>query len=225
VKDPLNSLDVLFVEDEANIAQLVKRAIGARFRRFELAADGEAGLEAFRRERHDLVITDITMPRMDGLEMSGAIHAISPQTPIVVLSAYSDKEKLLGAIDVGIVKYFIKPFDPAELLEYLEELAAKLVARQRVAILPDYLYDRGEGVLYRCETPIPISGREQAFIEALLERPGHLMDVPAIKELLWPGETTTDDAVRVFVNRLRKKTGKDFLRNRSREGYYLLTKR
>ena len=223
--DPLSDLRVLCVEDESRLAELIRRALGFRFRHFELAGNGLEGLEAFRRIRPDLVITDITMPRMDGLSMSRAIHEISPETPIIVLSAYSDKEKLLGAIDAGIVKYFIKPFDPGELLEFLESFVPRINVRPNPRILPDYEYDRAGGILYRGNTPIPITGREQAFLEALLDEPGHLLNVPEIKELLWPGEETTDDAVRVFVNRLRRKSGKELIRNRSGEGYYLLLQR
>jgi DNA-binding response OmpR family regulator len=97
--------------------------------------------------------------------------------------------------------------------------------RPNPRILPDYEYDRAGGILYRDNTPIPITGREQAFLEALIDKPGHLLDVPSIKELLWPGEETTDDAVRVFVNRLRRKSGRELIRNRSGEGYYLLLQR
>jgi DNA-binding response OmpR family regulator len=213
------------VEDENSLARLMEEALGARFRRFDLAADGEAGLAQFQEHRPDLVITDITMPRMDGLAMSRAIHRLAPEIPIVVLSAYSDKEKLLGAIDAGIVKYFIKPFDPEELLEYLEGVAERLVQRRRITILPDYLYDYGERLLTHDGQPIPLTQRERRFVEALLESPGNLLEPSAIKTLLWPDAPPTDEAVRVFINRLRKKTGRDFLRNRAREGYYLLTKR
>jgi len=219
--EPIRRLRVLYVEDETRLAEMMRQALGDNFQRFELAKDGEAGLEAFRRSRHDLVITDITMPKMDGLKMAEAIHRIAPETPIVVLSAYSDKEKLLGAIDAGIIKYFIKPFDPEELLEYLRELAPKIASRQRVAIDPDFLYDRHERILYRDEHPLSLSRREIRFLEALLEAQGHLLSPEKIKEILWGEEEVSDDAVRVFMNRLRNKVGKELIRNRSGEGYYI----
>jgi DNA-binding response OmpR family regulator len=219
---PLKRLRVLYVEDEENLALLMRGLLGEKFGEFRWARDGREGLDLFRHYAPDLVITDITMPGMDGLSMSRAIHEDSPETPIVVLSAYSDKEKLLGAIDVGIVKYFIKPFEPEELLEYLKGLAQKLATKERIAIRPDYTYDRFEKILYHADKPLSLTRRELAFLEALLEEPGHLLDVPAIKGLLWPDRETTDDAVRVFLNRLRAKTGRDLIRNRSGEGYYLL---
>jgi len=217
----LQRLRVLYVEDEIPLAQMMRQALGDYFARFDLAHSGAEGIEHFEKDRHDLVITDITMPGMDGLEMAEAIHADSPETPIIVLSAYSDKEKLLGAIDVGIIKYFIKPFDPEELLEYLQELAPKIVSRQRITIDPNFLYDRYEQILYKEHHPLSLSRREINFIEALLDAPGHLLSPEEIKELLWGAEGASDDAVRVFMNRLRNKVGREFVRNRSGEGYYL----
>jgi len=217
----LQRLRVLYVEDEIPLAQMMRQALGDYFARFDLAHSGEEGLEMFRGGGHDLVITDITMPGMDGLEMAEAIRNDSPQTPIVVLSAYSDKEKLLGAIDAGIIKYFIKPFDPEELLEYLQELAPKIVSSQRISIEPDFLYDRGERILYHQHRPLSLNRREIRFVEALLDAPGHLLSVEEIKDLLWGEEGASDDAVRVFMNRLRNKVGREFVHNRSGEGYYL----
>lgn len=200
---------------------MMERAIGRHFGEFRLAVDGVEGLEAFRRYAPDLVITDITMPQMDGLEMGRRIHERSPETPLIVLSAYSDKEKLLSAIDAGVSKYFIKPFDPEELLEYLATLAVRLAARQVVSLRHGYRYDRYHRRLTRDGEPIPLNAREVRFIETLLEEPGNFLDTPAIKSLLWPDEEPTDDAVRVFIRRLRGKAGRELIRNRAGEGYYI----
>jgi len=220
-QERLKRLKVLYVEDEKSLAEMMERAIGRHFAAFRLASDGEEGLKLFLDFRPDLVITDITMPKMDGLEMGQRIHELSPETPLIVLSAYSDKEKLLGAIDVGVSKYFIKPFDPEELLEYLETLAGRLTDRQQVALRPDYLYDRYHRRLSRNGETIPLTAREERFLETLLDEPGNFLDTATIKSLLWPEEEPTDDAVRVFINRLRNKAGKELIRTRAGEGYFI----
>ncbi|ADV45677.1 response regulator transcription factor [Nitratifractor salsuginis] len=220
-RSSLKKLRILYVEDEHTLAEMMQRAVGHHFGDFRIAENGQEGLQLFKKLRPDLVITDITMPGMDGLTMGRFIHELSADTPLIVLSAYSDKEKLLGAIDTGVSKYFIKPFDPVELLEYLESIAPKIIEKQRIAIRPGYLYDRHSGSLRHQGAPIPLSARERTFLEALLEEPGYFLDTPAIKKLLWPEAEVTDDAVRVFINRLRAKTGKEFLHTRPGEGYYL----
>jgi len=215
----LKKLTLLYVEDEVNLARLMEEAIAREFGRFLLAHDGEEGLSLFRKSRPDIVVTDITMPGMDGLAMASAIRRLSPETPVVVLSAYSDKEKLLGAIDTGVRKYFIKPFDPEELLEYLKALAETLEAKRKFHLGESFLYDRRERRLYRGGEALKLTTRELKFIEALLDEPGHILDSDTIRKLLWKDRSPSADAVRVFIMRLREKTSKDFIRSESGRGY------
>ena len=119
----LQCLKVLLVEDEENLAALLKSAIGDSFYSFTIAKDGEEGLIKFSQLMPDIVITDITMPKLNGLDMAKEIKKIDSTIPIIILSAYSQKEMLLNAIDVGVVKYFIKPFDPDELMSYISTLS------------------------------------------------------------------------------------------------------
>jgi len=109
----LKQFTVLLVEDEKKLASLLKDAIGNYF--YNL--------------KPDIVITDITMPKMTGLQMASKIKEINENIPIIILSAFSDTDKLINAIDVGVVKYFIKPFDPDELLEYIDKLTRQMQSK------------------------------------------------------------------------------------------------
>ncbi|MEO1938503.1 MAG: response regulator, partial [Sulfurimonas sp.] len=137
----LKTLRVLFVEDEEKLSKLLKNAIGDNFFKFSIAHDGEEGLELFEKIAPDIVITDINMPKMNGLEMAKEIKAIDKSVPIIILSAFSETEKLLHAIDVGVVKYLIKPFDPDELLEYIISLEEHFGERE-IALRDGYLYNK-----------------------------------------------------------------------------------
>ena len=137
----LKELKILFVEDEVNISKLLKDALADYFYSFTVASDGLEGLEKFKNINPDIVITDIMMPNLDGLEMTKEIRKINEDIPIIVLSAFSDKEKLLKAIDIGITKYFIKPFDPEEVLEYLVFIANKLNKNRIVCLNEDFSFD------------------------------------------------------------------------------------
>ncbi|WP_457605236.1 response regulator transcription factor [Nitratifractor sp.] len=222
-QDRLDHLTLLYVEDEERLGRLMEEAIGPCFRRFLLARDGGEGLELFRRQHPDIVVTDITIPGMDGLVMAAFIRRESPETPIVVLSAYSDKEKLLTAIDTGIRKYFIKPFDPDELLEYLRSLSTEAKLGGRIPLWGDFLFDSRARRLYRGRKSVPLTPRELSLLEALLAEPDRTLDRQAIKKLLWPDETRSDDAVRVFIKRLRDKTDKELIHRRAGYGYTLET--
>jgi len=220
----LAKLRILLVEDEKRLADLLKEAIGDYFEAFETAGDGIEGLKRFRDFKPDVVITDITMPQMTGLELAAAIKKESPDTPVVILSAYSDKEKLLGAIDVGVVKYFIKPFDPEELLTYLCKLSETIKKRSLVPLMEPFTYDLQSEQLFKKGVLGRLSRRESRFIAQLLHSPNHYLSNEAIKERLWEGEEVSDERLRTFIKRVRQKSDKRLIENVSGQGYVLVMK-
>ena len=108
-------LAVLFVEDEETILDCMGIYFKRRFRDVYLAADGAEGLEKFREYRPDLVVTDIEMPKLDGLEMSKEIRKISPNTPIILTTAYNEDAQVEEGKRIGISAYLLKPVDYADL--------------------------------------------------------------------------------------------------------------
>ncbi len=121
----MKNLKVLIVEDEQKLANLIRSSIKDLFFKVITAKDGIEGLKKFNSFKPDIIISDILMPNLNGLEMCKAIKE-QTNIPIVILSAHSQKEMLLQAIDIGISKYFIKPFDIESFIEYLKELSSKI---------------------------------------------------------------------------------------------------
>ena len=146
----LSKLTALFVEDEEDLRGALESAIGDEFAKFIVARDGDDGLKKFKKYKPDIVITDIMMPVMDGLVMAKEIKHISKQTPIVILSAFSEKERLLEAIDVGIDKYLIKPIDPDELLKTLKLVSKEMLDQSDIVDLGfGYQFDKSRRVLVK----------------------------------------------------------------------------
>ena len=217
----LKNLTVLFVEDEESLLQLLVSALGNKFRTFKTARNGVEGLQTAQTMQPDIIISDITMPLMDGLTMAEGIHAEFPDTPIVILSAYSDKDKLLHAIDAGITKYFIKPFDPDELLAYLCSLAQKIESGRQIKLIDPYTFDRKGKKLLNAHAIVRLTARELDLIAYLIEAPNHIISNEEIKVLIGKGKSVSDESVRVFIRRLREKTDKGFIQNLPKQGYVL----
>lgn len=129
-RDFAKTLTVLCVEDDLDTLTAMARALGRRFRRVIEAADGEEGLARFRAEQPDVVITDVQMPRMDGLAMASAIRREAPRVPIVVSSAFEDVSYLRRAIDAGVDRYVTKPVSVAQLDATLVEVARRVRAER-----------------------------------------------------------------------------------------------
>ncbi|MFK0507981.1 butyrate response regulator transcription factor BumR [Campylobacter jejuni] len=213
-------LIILVVEDEVKARESMINILSERFSKVIGAQNGDEGLKKFKKFKPDLVITDIAMPIMDGLDMAREIKEISDDVPIVVLSAYSEKERLLRSIDIGIDKYLIKPVDIEELFKVLDYLIGeKIEANMLVKISEEYQFNKTKRTLIYSGEEIVLTKKELAFISLLLKQPGALVLHEDIKKNVWIGEHVRDTAVRTFIKRVRDKVGEDFIKNVPSLGY------
>ncbi|MDD3324454.1 MAG: response regulator transcription factor [Sulfurospirillaceae bacterium] len=216
----LSQLSILFVEDEKGLALAIEDAIGDEFGKFIVANNGDDGLKKFKKFKPDIVVTDILMPIKDGLDMAFEIKSISKETPIVVLSAFSEKERLLKAIDVGIDKYLIKPIDPEELIDILNTIAKTMLhINESVELGHGYQFDKKKRVLVKDGNSIFLTKKELLFISVLIKNLGVFVLHDDIKKQVWTNKKVTDSAIRTFIKRVREKTDKEFIKNIPGLGY------
>ncbi|MFZ5965677.1 MAG: Na-translocating system protein MpsC family protein [Bacillota bacterium] len=124
-------LKVLYIEDEDFTRNELSRFLKRRVGKLYLAQNGMEGLEAFRQHGPDLIITDLKMPEMDGLEMVRAIRRRGSDCPVIIISALSDSETILNAVDLGIIKYMVKPLNTKELVYTMEKLTVDTLKNKR----------------------------------------------------------------------------------------------
>ena len=158
------------------------------------------------------------MPFCDGLEMTQKIKELDENIPIIILSAHSDKEKLLKAIDVGINKYFIKPFDPDEVILHIKKIAPNLNKKKQIVLKENFIFDNNSINLYKNDELITLTKREKEFFYLLIKYKNNLVTTEQIKQTLW-NEEVNDERVRTFIKRLRLKTSKKIIENVSGQGY------
>lgn len=216
----MKDLNLMIVEDEDKLRDGLQRALSGFFAKLITAKNGDEGLKKFKKYNPDLVITDILMPIVDGLDMAKGIKEISPDTPIIVLSAYSEKERLLRAIDIGIDKYLIKPVDIDELLRIIERIKeSKIGTNATIRINAYYEFDRVKKVLVRDGVQIALTKKELAFVSLLIKQSGALVLHEDIKRHIWTSESVTDTAIRTFIKRVRDKVGDELIKNVPGLGY------
>jgi two-component sensor histidine kinase len=124
-QNPANrhNISVLFVDDNESIRKLYQRLLEKHVNHFYIARNGHHGLQLYQEHKPDLVITDINMPVMDGLEMVREIKNLDPNAKIVVMSAYNVKENFIESINLGVDGYLMKPVEAKKLLSLIDEFA------------------------------------------------------------------------------------------------------
>jgi len=111
------TLNLLYVEDADFTREALAYYLKRRFKRVDVAGNGQKGLDLFQANQYDVVLTDIMMPVMDGLEMARQIKALNPAIPVIVISAYSDQESRKNAAEAGADEFLAKPFYPEDVCE------------------------------------------------------------------------------------------------------------
>lgn len=217
----LESLKLLFVEDEKDIRINIKDAIGEEFALFETAFDGADGFEKYKKINPDIIITDISMPNVDGLEMINEIRKISPTVPIIILSAFSEKEKLFKAIDMSVCKYIVKPIDIEELLEVISDIAHRFVSVKKIKLPLGYSYNPSNKELFLNDKFITLTKKETLFIDVLVKNLSTYTTNEDLNKYVW-NDKATGTTIRTFVQRLRDKTNKNLIENVSGLGYKFL---
>ena len=126
-------IDVLYVEDDVPSRVYVSTILKARVNNLFIADNGKMGLDIFSEKRPDIVITDIGMPVMNGLELSRKIKEIEPEVPIILTTAFDLKHYLLESIEIGISDYILKPVQKKQFLEALQRVTDYIFLKKQVA--------------------------------------------------------------------------------------------
>lgn len=137
-------VSILFTEDDVAARDILSSMISSKFPgvQLQVADNGAAGLELFRQQTPDIVITDINMPVMNGIRMAAEIRALNPEAIVIVLTAFSDSHYLLEAIELGVSQYVLKPVDYGTFLATIEKSIEVIRLRRRVQELNDSLAAR-----------------------------------------------------------------------------------
>ncbi|WP_051904340.1 EAL domain-containing protein [Hippea jasoniae] len=217
-------IKVLYVEDKEDVLLSTKELLSNFFEHLDTATDGFEGLEKFKQNPYDIIITDINLPKMDGLEMAKKIKEIDKKIPIIVITAFTKMEYLLESIKIGVYGYILKPIDMDQLLETLNRVVEKVYLRKErdraVALLEQYkkIIDEGftvtktdpTGVItYANDKFCKISGYSR---EELIGKPHNIVRHPDMPKKAFKDLWNTIKAGKIWRGVVKNKTkdGKSF---------------
>jgi len=202
---------VLVVEDERRLAQLVRRVLEEEGHTVDLAYDGEEGLAMGMEGSHDVIVLDILLPGINGIEVCQALRKNRVDTPILLLTALGDVQDRVRGLDAGADDYLGKPFAFQELLARLRALGRRRVQAREADRLQtaDLVLDLNRRRAERAGQLIELSPKEFALLEFLMRNEGRVITRTQILDHLWGYDHTPDsNLVDVYVSYLRRKVDK-----------------
>lgn len=217
----LKTLKILYAEDEEGIRKNIAASLRYYAKEVIEAENGKVALALYQTCKPDVVITDVLMPHMNGVELVTHIRANDETTPIVIISAHTDKEYLLKVVDMHLEQYIVKPVNLKSLLAALERCLRRISFRQAIVYeLPcGYFYDMDHKQLSFEGELIHLNKKESLFLELLLHNKQRIVTYEELQTHIWQDDVMTDSALRSLVRNLRKKLPKDFITNLSGVGY------
>ena len=218
--EDLKNIKILYIEDEEFIRQNAIEYLSFYSDYVYEAIDGIDGYEKYKQIKPDIIICDIMMPRLNGIELIEKIRQEDKTTQIIVATARIDTEFLIKAVELRLVKYLTKPITEDKLLPILNE-AVDLLKDNDSNILnfeDNYKFDTLNKTLLKDNNIIKLTKKELMFLELCCKNKNRAVTYSELENYIWEGYMT-QDAMRSVVKELRKKLPKNSLENVSGIGY------
>jgi DNA-binding response OmpR family regulator len=205
---------ILVVEDDAKVLRFLKKGLETQQYAVETAEDGREGERRLSTQRYDLIILDLNLPHVSGLELAARLRQRDPQVPVLMLTALGTTADKLAGFDAGADDYLVKPFEFAELLARVRVLlkrgSAPAAEPAPVLRVADLELDLAQKVARRNGQDIELTAREFRLLEYLMRNPNRVLSRIDIAEAVWDiNFDTGTNVIDVYINYLRKKIDKD----------------
>lgn len=222
-------MKILLVEDEPKVAAFIVQGLEESGHEVNMAFDGQLGLRYATKEQFDLMIFDVIVPGMNGLELCREVRNQGIATPILMLTALGTTEDKVGGLDAGADDYLVKPFEFQELLARIRSLTRRGSGKSEVInklVYHDLELDLNRKQAVRAGTSIPLTAKEFSLLEYLMRNKERVVSRGQISDSVWDiNFDTGTNVVDVYMNLLRKKIDRDFdtklIQTRIGHGYVL----
>lgn len=221
----LKSLTILYAEDDLIIQESISRILKMFFKEVFVANDGNEAIKIFKNNQIDILILDYVMPNLNGYETSKIIRKTNKKIPIIITSAYTDKEKLLNAIELNLIKYIEKPILREDLVKVFDTIIKYMDENNLLQVKLDenLYYSFTNKKITKNKKEIILTKNEVIFIELLLNTPNQLVSKNIIEHNIFKGHVD-ENTLRNMVYRIRKKLDLDIIYTIKNLGYSISIK-
>lgn len=204
---------VLIVDDDEAVLTMLRKVIESNGIQAHTAVSGEEALEKIAAEHYDLILLDVNLTGMDGFQVVQNIRGRSIKTPIIIVSGRKEDFDTLYGLDIGADDYITKPFNPITLGAKVKALIRRsrdhLPGQSSILTAGPFRYNTSTLRFYKGETEIPLSGKENAIMKLFIDNVDRIFSKDMLYDLVWGEAIIDENAVMVYINRLRQKIEDD----------------
>jgi len=214
---------ILYIEDDEGVRTVNARFLNRMFNELFEAKDGEEGYELYKKYHPDIILTDINMPKLDGMSLAKKIRKEDTNTKIIISTAFSDKKYLIDAVELNLERYIIKPLNSRNLLPALTKAVQSLDKEKdfKIYLDEDFYFDNNCSLFYNKEEVIELNKKELLFLKLLVMNKNRVVSYEEIEQHVWDNEYMSINSLRTTIGFLRKKIPFNCIKNISNMGYKL----
>lgn len=209
-------MEILLIEDDSRLAGLIRSALEQNDYGVTIAYDGETGLKMALQSNFDLIISDLMLPGMNGLQVVSRIRAVKDSIPILMLTALSTTDDKVYGFEAGADDYLVKPFEFRELFARIKALLkragnAREETRSHLLEYDEIQMDTNSKTVFRAGVELNLTPKEYNLLEFMLKNPRRVLSREEIAAEVWDTHFDTGtNFIDVYINYLRKKMDKPF---------------
>lgn len=221
-------MHILIIEDEEQLCRSIAEGLRMNGYETDICFDGNEGLELCMTENYDLILLDLNLPEIDGLEILQQFRKSNSTTPVLILSARGQIQDKVEGLDLGANDYLTKPFHFEELEARIRSLTRRKFIQEDVCLKCGRIaFDTRTRKASADDTPLSLTRKESALLEYFLLHQGRIISQEEMIEHLWDGSVNSfSNSIRVHISSLRKKLrtalGFDPIQNKIGQGYILM---
>ncbi len=221
--ESLKNLTLLYVEDDEEVRRNAVEYLSRLCKEVYEAENGKDAIRVWREQKPDIIIADISMPRLNGLDMAQYIRTHDPDVQIIIATAYTDTDYLMQAVELQLVKYLVKPITKEKLMAALEKSLRQIEDKSKFALpmSEDCSFNAYTSSIVCGDTETHLTKNETLFLSLLARHHTRVVHYEEIENAVWPDGGMSQDAVRSLVRALRKKLPEGVIENVSGVGYRL----
>ena len=217
----MNNVSILIADDEEELLNQLVIYTNLFCDTVYKATNGKEALELYYKHKPNIIITDINMPKISGLELIEKIRETDQETEIIILSAHKNTEYLLKAVKLHLISYLLKPITIDELKDTITQAINRIKQKGRLYLNNGYYWDDKNRALLYNNTKIDLTNYELLLIESLIQKQNCNVSLEELHYEIYSLKEFSKDAITSLVKRIRQKTTKELIKSSYKEGYKL----